>query len=68
MPDEFAQVSGADKEIKKSITLTMWADPMECYRYLRNIQDLLSDGKSPYERRFGVPFEDQVTLLGAMIE
>ena len=29
-----------------------WADSMECHRYLRNIQDLLSDGKSPYERRY----------------
>ena len=26
---------------------------MECFTYLRNIQDLLSDGKTPYERRFG---------------
>ena len=24
----------------------------ECYTYLRNIQDLLSHGKTPYERRF----------------
>ena len=23
-----------------------WADLMECYCYLRNIQDLLSDGKN----------------------
>ena len=30
---------------------------MECYTYLRNIQDLLSDGKTPYERRFGEPFK-----------
>ena len=29
-----------------------WADSMECYTHLRNIQDLLSDGKTPYERRF----------------
>ena len=36
-----------------------WADSMECYTYLRNIQDLLSDGKTPYERRFGEPFKDQ---------
>ena len=28
-------------------------DSMECYSYLRNIQDLLSDGRTPYERRFG---------------
>ena len=33
-----------------------WTDSMECYTYLRNIQDLLSDGKTPYERRFGLPF------------
>ena len=24
-----------------------WAGSMECYFYLRNIQDLLSDGKTP---------------------
>ena len=33
-----------------------WADAMECYTYLRNVQDLLSDGKTPYERRSGEPF------------
>ena len=33
-----------------------WADSMECHCYLRNIQDLLSDGKTPHERRFGMPF------------
>ena len=32
------------------------ADSMECYTHLRNIQDLLSDGKTPCERRFGEPF------------
>ena len=30
-----------------------WTDSMECYTYLRNVTDLLSDGKTPYERRFG---------------
>ena len=33
---------------------------MECYCYLRNIQDLLSDGKTPYERRFGMRFNGPV--------
>ena len=33
-----------------------WADSMECYTYMRNIQDLLSDGMTPYERLFGQPF------------
>ena len=29
-----------------------WADSMECYTYLRNVTDLSSDGKTPYERTF----------------
>ena len=33
-----------------------WADSMECFTYLRNVTDLLSDGKTPYERFFGQPF------------
>ena len=45
-----------------------WADSMECYCYLRNIQDLLSDGKTPYERRFGVPFEGPIIPLGALVK
>ena len=36
------------------------ADSMECYTYLRNIQDLLSDGKTPYEGRVGEPFEGPI--------
>ena len=45
-----------------------WADSMECYCYLRNIQDLLSDGKTPHERRFGIPFNGPVIPFGAMVE
>ena len=52
--------SGLDKE--------WWADFMECYCYLRNIQDLLSDGKTPYERRFGMPLNGPVIPFGAMVE
>ena len=33
-----------------------WTDAMECSCYLRNIQDLFADGKTPYERRFGEHF------------
>ena len=39
-----------------------WADSMECYCYLRSIQDLWSDGETHYERRLGVPFD------GPMVE
>ena len=36
---------------------------MECFSYLRNIQDLLSDGKTPYARRFEEPETDQLFRL-----
>ena len=45
-----------------------WADSMECYCYLRNIQDQLSDAKTPYERRFGMPFNGAVIPFGAMVD
>ena len=41
---------------------------MECYTYLRNIQDLLSDGKTPYERRFGQPFKGPIVPFGSLVE
>ena len=41
---------------------------MECYTYLRNIQDLLSDGKTPYERRVGEPFKGPSIPFGTLAE
>ena len=35
---------------------------------LRNIQDLLSDGKTPYERWFGMPSHGSVIPFGAVVE
>ena len=45
-----------------------WADSMECYCYQRNVQDLLPDGKTPCEKRFGEPFKGPVIPYGAMVE
>ena len=45
-----------------------WAESMECYCYLRKIQDRLSDRKTPYERRFGEPFNGPVISFGALVE
>ena len=45
-----------------------WSDSMECYCYLRNVQDLLADGKTPHERPFGEPFKGPVKPFGAMVE
>ena len=41
---------------------------MECYTYLRNIQDLLSDGKTPCEKRFGEPVKGPIIPLGSLDE
>ena len=44
------------------------ADSLECYTYLRNVTDLLSDGKTPYERRCGQPFKGPILPFGSMVE
>ena len=36
--------------------------------YLRNVTDLLSDGKTPYERRFGQPFKGPIIPFGSLVE
>ena len=41
---------------------------MECYTYLRNVTDSLSDGKTPYERRFGQPFKGRIIPFGSLVE
>ena len=41
---------------------------MECFSYLRNVQDLLSDGKTPNETRFGQPFKGPVIPFGSLVE
>ena len=45
-----------------------WADSQKCFIYLRNIQDLLSDGKTPYKRRFGQPFKGPIIPFGSLVE
>ena len=52
--------SGLDEKLSSDCT--------EWYCYLRNIQDLLSDGKTPCERRFGIPFNGPVNPFGSMVE
>ena len=41
---------------------------MECNTYLGNIQDLLSDGKTPCERRFGEPLKGPIIQFGSLVE
>ena len=41
---------------------------MECCTFLLNVADLLSDGKTPYERRFGQPFIGHIIPFGSLVE
>ena len=54
--------------LQSGLNESWWADSMECYTYLRNVTDLLSDGKTPYERRFGKPFEGPIIPFGSLVE
>ena len=40
--------------LQSGLNENWWADSMECYCYLRNIQDLLSDGKRPIHHVKGI--------------
>ena len=54
--------------LQSGLNESWWADSMECYTYLRNIQDLVSDGKTPCERRFGEPFNGPIIPFGSLVE
>ena len=51
--------------LQSGLNESWWADSMECYTYLRNVTDLLSDGKTPYERRFG---KGPIIPFGSLVE
>ena len=44
------------------------ADSMERYTCLRHVTDFLSDGKTPYERRYGQPFKGPIIPFGSLVE
>ena len=54
--------------LQSCLNESWWADSMECYTFLRNVTDLLSDGKTPYERRFGQPFKGPIIPFGSLVE
>ena len=41
---------------------------MECNCYLRHVQHLLADGRTPYERRFGESLQGPIIPFGAIVE
>ena len=54
--------------LQSGLNESWFADSLECYTYLRNVTDLLSDGKTPYERRFGQPFNGPIIPFGSLVE
>ena len=54
--------------LQSGLNENWWADSMECYTYLRNVTDLSSDEKTPYERRFGQPFKGPIIPFGSLVE
>ena len=54
--------------LQSGLVENWWADSMECFTSLRNVQDLLSDQKTSYERRFGKPFKGPIIPYGSLVE
>ena len=54
--------------LQSGLSENWWADSMECYTYLRNVTDLLSDGKTPCDRRFGQPSKGPIIPFGSLVE
>ena len=54
--------------LQSGLNASWWADSKECYTYLLNVTDSLSDGKTPYERRFGKPYKGPIIPFGSLAE
>ena len=54
--------------LQSGLNESWWTDSMECYTYLRKVTDLLSDGKTLHERRFGQPFKGRIVTFGSSVE
>ena len=52
--------------LQSGLNESWWADSMECYTYLRT--DLVSDGRTPCERRVGQPFKGPIIPFGSLVE
>ena len=52
--------------LQSGLNESWWTDSLKCHTYLRNVTDL-SDGKTPYERRFGQPFKGPIIPFGSLV-
>ena len=67
--------SDASSNAVRNTDNEQWRNPPQFWKvwYKRrlccsNVTDLLSDGKTPYERRFGEPFQRLIILFGSLVE
>ena len=58
----------SDVLVQSGLNESWWADSMEKFTYLRNVTDLFSDGKTPYERHCGQPFKGPIVPFGSLVE
>ena len=49
--------------LQSGLNESWWADSMECETYLRNVTDLLSDGRRPMKDVLGSHLKDLLFLL-----
>ena len=69
LKEQCAEKEGTSAVLLQSgLNENTWPDSMECHTFLRNVTDLLSDGKTPYERRFGKPFNGTIIPFGSLVE
>jgi hypothetical protein len=54
--------------IQAGLSVKWWGLAMKCFCFLRNIVDALQDGKTPWERRFGAPFDGPIWPCGAYVK
>ena len=54
--------------LQSGLNENSWTDSTESCTYPRNIQDLLFDGKTQYERRFGEPLRGPIIPFGSLVE
>ena len=53
--------------VQSGLDEAWWPQAMQCYCFLRNSYDLLSDDKTAYERRWNTPFPGPFIPFGAEI-
>ena len=53
--------------VQSALQENWWAEAMECHCFLRNVQDLVADGKTPHERRSNSPVEEPNIPFGAEV-